>query len=921
MNKTLLLSAAVLLLGGSAEARNWNFNNWSAETINNLKADENWSEDEKGNGTIFEGCYWFKAPNLAAATDSEGNLVANGVAIKELVGLQITEFGSGGVAIAVDYQDTKDGNPWGDFNGPQYLWFSGTFHVKIPQVAPGTTITAGVETHKKPKSGGADPRGIDMYVGGNKVSWTSEQTGYPTSFDEYTWVVPGEEGGDPVDVEFWQSKGCHVYYFHTDEKDNTEIPAEEVSVAYLYDATYNGAKTSDKTPCGWLANGGLDADPIFEVLSNFDVTPIDYSTCQLTSDQLNDSLIKFDVVVLGECVSSSNGLAKGTFNVVNKVPMLNLKSFFYKNGVWSVGAGVNPSWKADTLFVKEDYLEDPLFTNVNWAENGGIIMFDYDGESTVNGNLLQAYSLSAGSYFEGDEVIATAGGVSAIHSHGTRNRYLLLPISSDNMDKLTSDASLIVFNAVTELAKTKSAVQKASMPSATLAMEHLSTTVTLSCGTPGSTIYYTVDGTEPTTASSVYSEPFVVNTDGTVVKAFAVARGFDPSDVLTKEISVKAKLSAPRIVVDERDGQTVITLYNAINQPANIYYSFLDVNEVSKASLYTEPLVVTDASTIYAFAEWATALQSETVHQSFTVGGVPAIKDTVAHFSPDADSWGEKVLIYKADTLVGTWEQSVAVGLSKFKSNSYYHIGDKALPYYTDELDYEEYVQNAETGQTDTIKHYKRDLNAHTEIFSTVNTGWVVKTDGQVVTTEKTTAVARVGNGETGYYAEAAIDLITGGPKCKGLMDFGGKYSGAPYNMSVETTEKLTAPFYVETYLGNGSNKPGDAMEIQVSADGVEWQAIQVLNYATNQRYWKRTKVHFSESGEYYVRVAQVGNFSKPQLYDVFVMTTDGLTGIENLANDKAAKSETIYDFQGRRVTKMVPGQLYIENGKKVIVR
>ena len=36
------------------------------------------------------------------------------------------------------------------------------------------------------------------------------------------------------------------------------------------------------------------------------------------------------------------------------------------------------------------------------------------------------------------------------------------------------------------------------------------TVVTLTSTTPGATIYYTTDGTEPTTASSVYSEAIVI---------------------------------------------------------------------------------------------------------------------------------------------------------------------------------------------------------------------------------------------------------------------------------------------------------------------------------------------------------------------------------------------------------------------------
>ena len=63
------------------------------------------------------------------------------------------------------------------------------------------------------------------------------------------------------------------------------------------------------------------------------------------------------------------------------------------------------------------------------------------------------------------------------------------------------------------------------------------TTVTISTTTEDATIYYTVDGTEPTTESEVYTEAITINEDMTI-KAIAVKDGMTNSDVATASYSI-----------------------------------------------------------------------------------------------------------------------------------------------------------------------------------------------------------------------------------------------------------------------------------------------------------------------------------------------------------------------------------------------
>lgn len=63
------------------------------------------------------------------------------------------------------------------------------------------------------------------------------------------------------------------------------------------------------------------------------------------------------------------------------------------------------------------------------------------------------------------------------------------------------------------------------------------TKVSLTTNTPGAVIYYTTDGTEPTTSSNLYQEPIVIDKD-TIIKTIAVKEGLKDSHVAAYEYTV-----------------------------------------------------------------------------------------------------------------------------------------------------------------------------------------------------------------------------------------------------------------------------------------------------------------------------------------------------------------------------------------------
>src|SRR5439155_498060 len=73
-----------------------------------------------------------------------------------------------------------------------------------------------------------------------------------------------------------------------------------------------------------------------------------------------------------------------------------------------------------------------------------------------------------------------------------------------------------------------------------------SVTVTLSTTTSGASIYYTTDGSTPTTASSAYTAPVPVTTT-TTLKAMAAASGMTNSSVTSATYTIQHSVALPTL--------------------------------------------------------------------------------------------------------------------------------------------------------------------------------------------------------------------------------------------------------------------------------------------------------------------------------------------------------------------------------------
>ena len=163
-------------------------------------------------------------------------------------------------------------------------------------------------------------------------------------------------------------------------------------------------------------------------------------------------------------------------------------------------------------------------------------------------------------------------------------------------------------------------------------------TAEITCSTTGTAIYYTVNGSDPTSSSTQYNATFSVN-DGDIVKAIAIkttdATYWDNSDIATRTYTA-CSTTAPVITYAQSGSTANVTI--TAETGATIYYTTNGNNPTASSTSGTTTVTipgVASGATVKAFAKngncQASAIVSKEIITSGVSGGVVTLYDYEDH--------------------------------------------------------------------------------------------------------------------------------------------------------------------------------------------------------------------------------------------------------------------------------------------------
>ena len=252
--------------------------------------------------------------------------------------------------------------------------------------------------------------------------------------------------------------------------------------------------------------------------------------------------------------------------------------------------------------------------------------YGYSGDLTLryktNANSLNVKTTTDGITVDGEASTGAGKTFNTKETHKIKFKGIT-PLTESITIVFTATSSSNVRLDDIELKGAQAALTKAATPVITPASGAVvsGTEITMTCLTDGVTIYYTTDGSTPTSSSTAYnpsSKPTI--TAATTIKAIAIKDGLTDSDVATATYTLAVPCATPTfsVAAGAVAKGTTVTI-STETDGATIYYTTDGSTPTTSSSTYSSAVTINSAMTIKAIAVKDGMANSEVASAAYTI--------------------------------------------------------------------------------------------------------------------------------------------------------------------------------------------------------------------------------------------------------------------------------------------------------------
>lgn len=370
--------------------------------------------------------------------------------------------------------------------------------------------------------------------------------------------------------------------------------------------------------------------------------------------------------------------------------------------------------------------------------------------------------------------------------------------------------------------------------------------VTLTADDPAATIYYTPDGTAPTTFSPVYSGPLLVS-DSTTLAFFGVDGIGNTGVIATEDYTID--MVAPMVTASPAGGtySSVMSVTLASSEPGTaIRYATGGTEPSGSSPAYTSPIALSSDTVLKFFGKDAAGNAGPVVSETYYIT-VPDTTPPTVSASPSGGTFGP------SGTLVELTSSEQA-------TTTIYYTVDNSIPDTTSSV----YISPIPVTAATTLRFIGVDASGNsgsivTEVYAVDNTGPTTTASpaGGIFTSGQPVSLSADESGTSIYYTTDSSNPGTSSPR---FVD--------PINVNSNLTLKFygidsfgnVGPVATEVYgIAPATLPPPDGV-VQIyptKQGGDEWY-MNADNPASDPRFNPKTTITKNADGSWKIKSSQV---------------------------------------------------------------